>query len=661
MPIQKKIPSLEEVEALINDATENFKDSIKNPTVLSSEDLNTLYGDSKLGYYFGGGGNSCGNKPEGVSAFGLFVVKTASGNYSQLMFAGKNNYYDLMKRDYISGSWGEWSYVTDRNKLNISVGCDHEYEITGKTGHEYAVAVPDGQALIKRINGQTRRKSLNLLDFNKIVPGSSFSYINGVYTATNANNGAWLFNDYVFYGKFTIALMLISKPDSDTTFTTYNVTDSGNQQLNSFSGLHNYELNKIYVKTFTSLSTTNLRIVLWNNDVPSNFKFKIWAVQGTYTADTMPPFEPYDDTLVNSKCNLKSTSRNLLKITEQGSLSLSGVSITIDANTIIMNGTATSSNNFLISTQGFDIKSTYSLKVFFEQGVITGYPSVWLLAEDGTNTAFGINGVEQSYSINYKVKEIKLGFTQGDVFNNVKFKPMLVYGSTAPTEYEPYEESSMLVDKELGEFDYIDNVGHLLVKQTSELLTFDGSSDEDWVSDGVDSSTGMKRFRIYLTKDFYGNTGTDLTKGVVNLNRFAENLGLGAYNSTKEGWNLERSYGNTKLAFTTTIQTLEEWKAYLQANAIQFVYKLLTLTTEPIQLEAGYQVWNSGLQIQETETIPYVLEKEYAVSLYSQILAVTSIVNSIPDDVASKSRVDQTYIKKDAFSIDEDGKLIIDV
>ena len=50
------------------------------------------------------------------------------------------------------------------NDLAVEIECDHEYEITGKTGHEYAVAIPDGPVVINKINGQTRRKSLNLFN-----------------------------------------------------------------------------------------------------------------------------------------------------------------------------------------------------------------------------------------------------------------------------------------------------------------------------------------------------------------------------------------------------------------------------------------------------------------------------------------------------------------
>ena len=44
----------------------------------------------------------------------------------------------------------------------VDVECDHEYEITGETGHEYGIAVEDQQMLLKKIQGQTKRASKNL-------------------------------------------------------------------------------------------------------------------------------------------------------------------------------------------------------------------------------------------------------------------------------------------------------------------------------------------------------------------------------------------------------------------------------------------------------------------------------------------------------------------
>ena len=633
MPIQKKIPSLEEVEALVNDATENFKDSIKNPTVLSSEDLNTLYGDSKLGYYFGGGGNSCGNKPEGVSAFGLFVVKTASGNYSQLMFAGKNNYYDLMKRDYISGSWGEWSYVTDRNKLNISVGCDHEYEITGKTGHEYAVAVPDGQVLIKRINGQTRRKSLNLID--------------GFYCETSATS------QYASSFKCTKLDVSVGKQYT-INFKTVNTGAElyVNENLFSFKSFRCDGREYTFVFTCQNIAD---KFIIFKNTIDNTGRFdsmpvyNIQILEGDYTNKELPVYQEYDDTLVNSKCNLKSIGRNFYSSNDF-----------YTNNNLILNGTTISSStdtNVNISPKKkfvFLKGITYRFRKLNVTGTlpygriyVKGYPWSSSTAENGRGWYFDTEST--SFTPEKDIELETFYFAKRSSGDTYSFD-LEIKVDNDTEELTPYEESSMLVDKELGEYDYIDNLSHLVIRQTSNIITINAENITG-VKEGVNSNGN---YVAYTNIDTTGAVDDwDTVCGVAN-NGFAVRV-------LESSWVRGQTLGvnqNTLFIGSDTCSTLEEFRALCP---IQFVFKKKTPTTESIQLEAGYQVWNSGLQIQETETIPYVLEKEYAISLYSQVLAVTSIVNSIPDDVASKSRVDQTYIKKDAFSIDEDGKLIIDV
>lgn len=639
MPIQKKIPSLEEVEALINDATENFKDSIKNPTALSSEDLNTLYGDSKLGYYFGGGGNSCGNKPEGASAFGLFVVKTASGNYSQLMFAGKNNYYDLMKRDYISGSWGEWSYVTDRNKLNISVSCDHEYEITGKTGHEYAVAIPDGQVLIKRINGQTRRKSLNLID--------------GFYCETSATS------QYASSFKCTKLDVSVGKQYT-INFKTVNTGAElyVNENLFSFKSFRCDGREYTFVFTCQNIAD---KFIIFKNTIDNTGRFdsmpvyNIQILEGDYTNKDIPTYQDYDDTLVNSKCNLISSGRNLIDINKL----IEGRNAKGLTSTYKDGYTYTTTINSDTRVWGYSSAELYmtlpagTYKIVGQWGSSTTNNAVQIY--DSNNQLIKSIGNSTSITSNsFTLSQLtEVGIITKSY--NTSLSLSLYYGTDHDNSFEPYEESSMLVDKELGEFDYIDNVSHLLVKQTSNIITLDGSSDENWavVDSQSSGNTNLFRWVRFTGEQVEGNAG------VSNI--------FGEANESVWG-NDEKCFGIASGDRVVLIRVSKEecpdvnsFRTWLSNHSFQFVYKKTTPTTEPIQLEAGYQVWNSGLQIQETETLPYVLEKEYAVSLYSQILAVTSIVNSIPDDVVSKSWVEQTYIKKDAFSIDEDGKLIIDI
>lgn len=71
---------------------------------LTNEDLDAVV---VPGFYNGGGGNSCSNKPSGIDAFGLEVIHTASGNYyTQIIH--KHDADLSLRRTCINGAWSEW-------------------------------------------------------------------------------------------------------------------------------------------------------------------------------------------------------------------------------------------------------------------------------------------------------------------------------------------------------------------------------------------------------------------------------------------------------------------------------------------------------------------------------------------------------------------------
>lgn len=492
------------------------------------------------------------------------------------------------------------------NDLAVQIECDHEFEITGKTGHEYAVAIPDGPVVINRINGQTRRKSLNLFnDYKEITINAGSEQW---YYVSNATLKSW----GLVVGR-TYTLYMWNCP---TNF----VAQLPNNSYDNFSS-------NPYTLTFTD--STSYRIGHNSNLDAKTFTPMISILEGTYTLDTMPPFESYNNTLVNSKCNLRSTGRNFYNSNTfytDNNITLSGTKITCEASdhdyvTILPKQKFV----FLKGVTYFFRKLNATGTLPYGRIVVKGTPWSTSSAENGDAWYFDTNNTSFTALKNFELDNFRfVKKSSGDAYS---FDLQITIEKSE--ELIPYEESTCDVNVELGEYDYIDNKSSLLVRQTSNIITYDGSDDEGWVGDGVDSSTGMGRFRTYLTGDFYGEGDRSSTKGVVNLTRFNNNLGGSAYSAKEEGWNFERRPEGFKLAFTTTIKTVEEWKSFLKSNPIQVVYKLATPTTETIQIKSGYQVWNGGLQIQETETIPYILEKEYAISVYDQILSNTEIISSI--------------------------------
>ena len=91
-----------------------------NSTVLINEDLNNI---TKIGVYHSGGSNSVSNKPVGVDAFGLQILKSASGWTTQILYASNNQERVYIR--YGSGSgFSEWNelYTTNRKPSPSDIG-----------------------------------------------------------------------------------------------------------------------------------------------------------------------------------------------------------------------------------------------------------------------------------------------------------------------------------------------------------------------------------------------------------------------------------------------------------------------------------------------------------------------------------------------------------
>ena len=60
------------------------------------------------GFYYGAGSNTATNKPSGIDAFGLLVLQSAGGYYTQVLFSGNTPSGDIYTRVYAGNSWTSW-------------------------------------------------------------------------------------------------------------------------------------------------------------------------------------------------------------------------------------------------------------------------------------------------------------------------------------------------------------------------------------------------------------------------------------------------------------------------------------------------------------------------------------------------------------------------
>lgn len=479
-------------------------------------------------------------------------------------------------------------------KLDVSVECDHEYEITGKTGHEYGVAIEDSQMLLKKIQGQTRRYSLNLLSNSDLVSHVNVNDDNSYTININSGGKKYLIqsNKLKLNGNYTVALILYEKPTTSTSLSLY----KNASEISGFSNINGYELNTIYTKNIT-FNNEYLNIQFWATTYPQTLKLKIWIVEGTYTDATMPAFQPYDDTLVNSKCNLISTGRNLIN-----------------------------PNNYV---DGITFNNQSEIKIFNygNTGIYYQYlpAGTYSFNSQSSDIILSCGYTQEIPAVGVKCKGLVIGSSNGTVelpidaylcitntnatlenINKLKQGIIVNYG-TSSLEYEPYKQDIIQVNTKLGEYDYIDNVSHLVIRQTSDIITLDGSVDEEYVYN-ADSGYISYDTKIKLANDGVSNKLTyDYTSITNNFGTF--------WVST-----------DTRIIFgvkNSTIDSVEEWRTYLQNNPIQVVAKLATPTTTQISLPAGYAVYTGGLQQQviNGKYLPYVLYKLYSVSVPSQMLA----------------------------------------
>lgn len=476
------------------------------------------------------------------------------------------------------------------------VDCDHEYEITGKTGHEYNLAVPDETTLkLVKIQGKTGRASENLAHLadksETTEKGITYKIENGTLTLIRGTATSNLF----FTVNNSLPTTTTSAPNINKEVTT------GRVLL-----LYEYNDSPVYFPAIIP------NLVYGRNDgvnykqiirvdtgtTVDNHIIKLMTVQGTYTSETMPNFKPYDNTLVNSKCKLISTNKNLFNDYKER---------TLEAGTEKWKNWAYDE----LSSWGLEIGKTYS--VYYPKASGSINPQV-------------IPGYN-----NFRDKVVTFKFAENTILrvgsNNltaaISFTPeiMLVYGTyTAETmpSFEIREQDTFITNEELGNFDYIDNVTHKKHNGQSEIITIDGSPDENWTKAST-SISGHYRFRLEIVSDVSKEAPSNEYMYIINKSNWIDiraqdtNVNVEALGIAVQGRVVFISNPNF-----TEIEQLRTW---LQTNPVSFVYKLKTPTITDLNLPAGYKVWNGGLQWQEPQGkyLPYVLTKEYAVSQKAQI------------------------------------------
>ena len=71
--------------------------------------MNNYKSQPQCGYYWASGGNSVKNKPSNIDAFGMWLLRVASGYYQQELHTGNNSMNKVYIRTYQAGTWSSWT------------------------------------------------------------------------------------------------------------------------------------------------------------------------------------------------------------------------------------------------------------------------------------------------------------------------------------------------------------------------------------------------------------------------------------------------------------------------------------------------------------------------------------------------------------------------
>lgn len=160
----------------INAGTPTAVSSIPS-TFIAAQQINGINLDTLRtpGMYWAGGGNTNTNKPTGVDAFGLEVLQSAGGWYTQICYAS-NNQEKQFVRYYDAGTkvWKDW---VEQNRLNT------------KTQSGYAPA-PNAANKVYRTDasGNPGWGTLNDSSISKLASTVTFGDGNGMRIEQNGDN-----------------------------------------------------------------------------------------------------------------------------------------------------------------------------------------------------------------------------------------------------------------------------------------------------------------------------------------------------------------------------------------------------------------------------------------------------------------------------------------
>lgn len=341
------------------------------------------------------------------------------------------------------------------------------------------------------------------------------------------------------------------------------------------------------------------RIVIKSGTTVNNLVFRPMLNAGT----TAKPYSKWFAGLKNASFEkIVSTGRNLIPYPyEESTKTENGITFTVNSDgSITANGTTTVNPSIFNLAKISLNAGTYALRSFVNvanAGICQFY--IDIPSEPNDRTGNGVTFTLQDDIVN---KNVNIIVDPSQTVNNLIFKPMLQFGTTA-TAYEPYISDTLSAETpiELAEYDVVyPETGE--TKRQSNTLTFDGT--EEWYLTG-NAENNFYNYRYYTPI----SVEAPKTKVPCICNKYDYKLSVENDMGNDIGILVIRGYVYIRLGSNSTIKNTAEWKAHLAelaaaGNPVTVTYKTAESTTEATPFnKSKYIAWKNGSEtIEQGET-----------------------------------------------------------
>lgn len=360
-------------------------------------------------------------------------------------------------------------------------------------------------------------------------------------------------------------------------------------------------------ESFTASKDTGNGVVL--NNLPSDQAWRIVIKSGTTVNNLVfrpmlnagteaKPYSKWFAGLKNASFEkIVSTGRNLIPYPyEESTKTENGITFTVNSDgSITANGTTTV-NPSIFNVAKISLNAgTYALRSFVNvanAGICQFY--IDIPSEPNDRTGNGVTFTLQDDIVN---KNVNIIVGPSQTVNNLIFKPMLQFGTTA-TAYEPYISDTLSAETpiELTEYDVAyPETGE--TKRQSNTIVFDGT--EVWrIYTPATPEEGFTVFQFSLSAA--GAPGVPpASDGAVQV--ICNYYPWRAYGYIRDGTSQStNSGGTTWFVKQNEYSTVEEWKAHLAELAaagdpLTVTYKTAEATTEATPFnKSKYIAWKNG-------------------------------------------------------------------